>query len=197
MKKLTRIIVSMVLIFTIMIGLSENASANTLTVSTTDSEIVDEKLITTEKNEDEKVIKPLRTDGYSYWKVTSKSVNSYRYGDWRRGPSGRGPGTITLTNSSEYNFNVTNTISGSYTSVGTIANSLGVTIGKSKKYSAGYIIEVPNGKRYQIIYRPNFKVYKVIETEYYRIDGYDTKTGRTKTAYVSVFSNWDYSWKSI
>ncbi len=113
------------------------------------------------------------------------------------GPSGKGPGTITLSNAKGYNFNVTNTISGSYTSVGAIASSLGVTIGKSKTYSTSYSVKVPNGKRYQIIYRPQFKVYKVIETEYYRIDGYDTKTGRTKTSYVSVFSNWDYSWKSI
>ena len=137
------------------------------------------------------------SDGYYYWKVTSKSVISKPYGGWRYGSSGRGPATLAFTNSSTYSRSVTNTISGSYTSVSTIASSLGVTIGKAKTYSALYSVDIPKGKKYQIKYRPQFKRYKVVQTQYYRIDGHDSKTGSSKTCYVNVFSNWDYSWRSI
>lgn len=137
------------------------------------------------------------TDGRYVWKVTSKTTVSYPYGSYRNGPSGKGPGIVSLTNSNTTNRSVTNTISGSYTSVGTIASSLGVTIGKSKTYSASYSINVPSGKRYQIIFRPQYKRIKVVQTQYYKIDGYETKTGQTKTSYVNVFQNWDYSWKQL
>lgn len=136
-----------------------------------------------------------RTDGCYYWKVTSKS--SYPYGNWRYGPSGKGPATLSFTNSSSYSRSVTNTISGSYTSKSAIASSLGVTIGTAKTYSASYSVSVPKGKKYQIKYRPQFKRYKVVQTQYYKIDGYSSKTKKTKTCYVNVFSNWDYSWRSI
>lgn len=142
-------------------------------------------------------INEIRSDGHYFWKITSKSVNGYSYGGWRMGPSGKGPATLGLTSTKGYNLAVTNTISGSYTSIGTISNSLGVSIGVSKSYSASYSVKVPKGKRYRIIYRPHFKVYKVVETQFYRIDGYSVKTPITKTSYVKVFSNWDYSWKRI
>ena len=138
-----------------------------------------------------------RTDGRYVWKVTSKTIVSRPYGSFRNGPSGKGPGTVSLTNSNTTNRSVTNTISGSYTSVGTIASSLGVTIGKSKTYSASYSISVPSGKRYQIIFRPQYKRIKVVQTQFYKIDGYETKTSQTKTSYVNVFQNWDYSWKKL
>lgn len=139
-----------------------------------------------------------RTDGFYYWRVTSKTVVGYPYGGWRNGPSGRGPATISIgkASSSSYDFSVTNTITGSYTSAWSIAQALGVTIGKSKTYSVSYSLNVPRGKKYQIRYRPQFKKYKVVQTQYYKIDGKAHKTG-TKTSYVKVFSNWDYSWRAV
>jgi len=139
----------------------------------------------------------LRTDGYYYWKVESKKLISYNYGGWRNGPSGKGPGTVTLSNSSGVNRSVTNTISGSYTKVSDISASLGVTIGVSKTYTTSYSVTVPSGKRYQIIYRPRYKYYKIVQRKYYKIDGHSSKTSNTKTCYVKVFANWDYSWKKL
>ncbi|MDD4371966.1 MAG: hypothetical protein PHD56_12965 [Anaerostipes sp.] len=138
-----------------------------------------------------------RSDGYYYWKVTSKSVVSHPYGSYRNGPSGKGKATLTLSNSSTFSRTVTNTISGSYTSTGTIASSLGVSIGIAKTHSTSYSVSVPARKKYQIIYRPRYKKYKVVQTQYHRMDGYSSKTGSTKTCYVKVFENWDYTWKRI
>lgn len=137
------------------------------------------------------------TNGYYFWKVTSKTVTGYPYGNWRRGPSGRGPGTIAINNSKGYDRRVTNTITGSYTNVNSIAVALGVTIGEAEKRSISYSLKVPSGKRYQILYRPQFKKYKVVETRFLRIDGSTSKTSETKTSYVNVFSNWDFSWREI
>lgn len=146
-------------------------------------------------NEDDEGVKS--TNGYYFWKVTSKTVAGHPYGNWRRGPSGRGPGTIAINNSKGYNRYVANTITGSYTNVNSIAVALGVTIGKSEERSIGYSLKVPSGKRYQILYRPQFKKYKVVETRFLRIDGSTSKTSETKISYVNVFSNWDFSWKEI
>lgn len=145
---------------------------------------------------DSNAIQPM-SDGYYIWKVTSKTVVSHPYGSWRNGPSGKGPAKLTLSNSSGVNLSVTNTISGSYTSKATIANALGVTIGVSKTYSASYSVTVPSGKKYQITYRPQFRKVKVVQTKYYRMDGYDTKTSDTKVSYVKIFENWDYNWKEL
>lgn len=133
------------------------------------------------------------SQGYYFWRVTNKSVIGYPYGAWRNGPSGRGPATLSLTNSRGYNTSVTNTISGSYTSVSTISASLGITIGLTKTYGVTYSVSVPKGSTYQIKYRPQFKRYKVVETQYYRIDGYTRQVGQ-KISYVDVFYSWNYTW---
>lgn len=195
-KRFGRIMATITLSFIMALPTTAMAADGTQELAT-DSEVwnVDLSEDTTEYK-DTTEIQP-RTDGYYYWSVTSKSVVSNPYGDWRTGPSGKGPATLSFTNSSTYSRSVTNTISGSYTSVSTIASSLGVTIGTAKTYSASYSVSVPSGKRYQIKYRPQFKRYKVVQTQYYKIDGYSSKTGSTKTCYVNVFSNWDYSWTNI
>ena len=86
----------------------------------------------------------LQTDGYYYWKVDSKTNQGTTYGSWRLGPQGAGPGTVSVNKTDT----VTNTSSGSYTSVGDISASLGATIGKSQSYSAQYSLPVPSGKTY-------------------------------------------------
>lgn len=134
-----------------------------------------------------------RTDGYYYWGVESKTNQGTVYGGWRLGPQGAGPGTVSVNKTDT----VTNTISGSYTSSGDIAASLGVTIGKSQSYSVSYSLPVPSGKTYQIKYRPLFTKYKVVQRQYYRIDGYTTKTSNTKTCYVNVFYDWGFSYNIL
>ena len=134
-----------------------------------------------------------RTDGYYYWKVDSKTNQGTTYGSWRLGPQGAGPGTVTVNKTDT----VTNTISGSYTSTGDISASLGVTIGKSQSYSVQYSLPVPSGKTYQIKYRPLYTKYKVVQRQYYKIDGYSSATNNTKTCYVNVFYDWGFSYNVI
>ena len=134
-----------------------------------------------------------QTDGYYYWAVESKTNQGTTYGSWRLGPQGDGPGTVTVNKTDT----VTNTITGSYTSTSAIASSLGVTIGKSQSYSVQYSLPVPSGKTYQIKYRPLFTKYKVVERQYYKIDGYSSATNNTKTCYVEVFYDWGFSYNVI
>ncbi|HHW95439.1 MAG TPA: hypothetical protein GX736_05900 [Mogibacterium sp.] len=198
MKKNTPAIISVLVAIMVLASIPFNVFAAEVPTPALDSDVINEDLTIGDLTEDELGnSEETRADGHYYWKVTSKKVASYPYGGWRKGPSGKGPAKISLTNSQGYNYSVTNTISGSYTSVATIESALNVTIGKAKTYSASYSVNVPKGNRYQIIYRPQFKRYKVVQTQYYRIDGYSTKTGKTKTCYVKIFSNWDYSWNKI
>ncbi len=134
-----------------------------------------------------------RTDGYTYWVVASQTPISHPFGSWRLGPRGLGPATLTLNNSSGYNISVTNTISGSYTSVADISASLRVSINVSIVHSCSYSVSPPSGVRWRIIYRPQYTRYKIVQKEYYRIDGQSSPTGNTKTCYVNVFLAWDYS----
>lgn len=142
--------------------------------------------------QDDETIQP-RTDGYYYWAVDSKTNMGTVYGSWRLGPEGDGPGTVTVSKTDT----VTNTITGSYTSTSAIASALGVTIGKSKSYSVQYSLPVPAGKTYQIKYRPLFTKYKVVQRQYYRIDGYSSATSNTKTCYVNVYYDWGFSYNVI
>lgn len=128
------------------------------------------------------------------WKVQSKTYVSTHYGSFRDGPSGRGPGTITLTSSSTVNRSFTNGITGSFPmGKANIGASIGVTIGEAKTYGTSYSITVPSGYRRQIIFRPKYKKYKVVQAYYAK----GSPTGKTATAYVTIFSNWDYSWRNI
>lgn len=139
----------------------------------------------------------IKADGYYTWKVYSISTYSYYYDSWRDGPSGLGPATLTLSNSNASSISVTNTISGSYTNVATISAALGVTINVSEGHSVSYSISIPSGSRRQIIYRPYMRVYKVVQRQYFVDHGTESYTGQSKTCYVNVFNNWDYSWRSL
>lgn len=140
----------------------------------------------------------LRTDGWYFWDVTSKKVIKQRlYGPWRNGPSGKGPGKLGFVQSTGESIKVINSISGSYSNVRNISTSLGVEIGVKVEHAASFSVNVPKGKRYQIIYRTCFKRYKIIQTKFYQIDGMSSKTKDTKTSYVNVFSHWDFTWKEV
>lgn len=52
------------------------------------------------------------TDGYTYWKVESKSNVGIVYGYYKYGPSGRGPCNLSM--GSDKTDTYTNTISGEY-----------------------------------------------------------------------------------
>lgn len=128
------------------------------------------------------------------YKITSKKVLGYGYGAYRSGPSGKGPGTLSINSSTTISRSYTNTISGDYP-IGkkAISHSLGVTIGKSKTYGTSYSISIEKGKRKQIIYRPRYKNIQVKQ----RLYANGVATNIYKYATVKVFNNWDYSWKYI
>lgn len=138
------------------------------------------------------------SDGYYYWEVTSSCPSTTYYGEWRKGPSGKGKATLSFVQaaSSGYNISVTNTISGNFSSVSSISSALGVSINKSKTYSTSYSVDIPKNKKYQIRYRPVYTIYSVRETRYYKVDGYKTKVGYQDCT-VNVFSHWDYDYIEI
>lgn len=154
-----------------------------------DSEVRQVNMMT---DKTERGIQP-QTDGYYYWTVESKTNLGTVYGSWRLGPQGAGPGTVSVSKTDT----VTNTISGSYTSVADISASLGVSIGKSEAYTVSYQLQVPTGKTYQIKYRPLFYKYKVVQKQYYKIDGYSTPTSNTKTCYVQAFYDWGFDYNVV
>ncbi|MBR2674256.1 MAG: hypothetical protein IKE52_02210 [Mogibacterium sp.] len=198
MKQSISFIASLLMAITILIATPLSGFAANVPASPLNNNIINDVFAEGDSSDDEfNIAGETRSDGHYYWKITSKSIVSHPYGSWRNGPSGKGRSDLSLTNSQGYNYTVSNTISGSYTSIATISSSLGVTIGKSETHSVGYKVTVPKGKRYQIIFRPQFDRYKVVESEFYKIDGYSRKTGKTKTCYVKVFSNWDYDWKQL
>ncbi|WP_155812751.1 hypothetical protein [Oribacterium sp. oral taxon 078] len=139
-------------------------------------------------------------ENYTYsWRVISKSVSGYSFGNWRKGPTGRGPGSLSINEGSTLNRNFTNTISGAYSwGEGNIGLSLGVSIGKSETHGTSYTIQLNKGQIKTILLRPKIKIYRVV-TGYYKLPV--NAAGRAKlikkeTSYVRVFNGWDYSWKS-
>lgn len=137
-------------------------------------------------------------DGFTYWENTY-DFYSYGYGSWRNGPSGRGPSSLSVSHadSTTYNFNFTNSISGKFFNIGKIASALDIEIGVEKTYGTNYSVSVPSGKKYQLIFRPHYRVIKVTQTQFLRMDGYTTKTGAVNVSYVKIFENWDFDWKII
>lgn len=135
-----------------------------------------------------------RAAQYRMWRIESKTSGGTSYGAWRNGPSGRGKATMNASNSNTSNRSVSSSISGDYPiGKGNIGASLGITIGKSQDYTVGYSINIPAGKRQQIIFRPVYKNTKVKQRQY--VGG--VKTNTTKTATVKTFSHWDYSYKNL
>lgn len=136
---------------------------------------------------------------YEYhWKITSKSVYRRKFGSWREGPSGKGPGDLSINESNTINRNFTASISGKYPiGVGAIGSSLGVDIGKSDTYGTSYRINLKENEIKTIIFRPKINVYKVVQTKY-KINMLSGKMTpiREEVAYVDVFNNWDYSWRN-
>lgn len=131
---------------------------------------------------------------YITYKITSKKVTSHGYNKYRKGPSGRGPATLTMSKSSSVNTSFTSTISGDYPiGKGKIGASLGITIGATKTYGVTYSVKIPKKKKKQIIFRPRYKVYTVKQRTYAN----GQPTYKYKTAKVKAFENWDYDWKYI
>lgn len=134
-----------------------------------------------------------RTDGYYYWAVESKTNQGTAFGNWRLGPQGQGPGTLIINRQDT----VSNEISVSYTSAGDIAASLGIGINVAQSYGVQYSVYEPAGSRYQIKYRPLYTQYKVVQRQYYRMDGNSIKTNNTNTSTVKVFYDWGFSYNML
>ena len=138
-----------------------------------------------------------RKRGRSWWKNW--------YGVWRNGASGGSNESasdlsFTRADDTSYNISFTASVSGSYENAAKISADLGVTIGASQTYSlgAGYTVPVPQYAHYFIKYRPAYYTYTVVETKYKEhynpsLGGMERYVVGTKTCYVNVFSNWDFT----
>lgn len=129
-----------------------------------------------------------------WWEIESKTSAGVSYGAWRNGPSGKGTGRLSATNSNTTNRSVTSSVSGDIPiGKGKIGSSLGITIGESETFGVSYSIDIPKNIRQQIIFRPVYKHTTVKQRHY--VAG--AKTNTVKTATVKSFSHWDYSKKTL
>lgn len=135
--------------------------------------------------------------GYTFFYENSYVYYSSDFEDWRVGPTGLGPATLSINEGSGIDKSFTSSISGSYpVGIAGINLLLGVFINESQEHGTSYSISIPSGQRKTIIYRPKYVTYKVFQRFYQK----DTWTGKktlinTSIAYVTKFSTWDYSWK--
>ena len=138
---------------------------------------------------------------YDYaWKV--EKVEDYgpiTYGSWREGPTGRGPGSLSITDSTTVSFTFTNTITGQYSiGLSSIEAAVGCEIGIELTHAADYTITLGDNVRKTIIFRPKLQVVKVT-TEYWRYPTgatyLDPELLETEICYVTKFIEWDYDWR--
>lgn len=142
-------------------------------------------------------LKPMENYNY-FWKLISKTSMGTSYEAWRIGPTGTGPGTLSVNESRSVNRSYTNSISGSYSwGKASIGAAIGVSIGEAETHGTSYSISLGKGETKTIIIRPRVKKYKVI-TGYYRapvnVWG-NTQLIRKETSYVTVFDGWEYGWR--
>lgn len=125
---------------------------------------------------------------------------SAKKGSWRDCTSAYGPGNLQCNRSHDKSYNVefTASVGGSYENGAGIEGALGITLGASKSYSlgAGFSTDVASGKHVTIQYRPVYYNYKVVETKYKEayiagLGMHRVELGK-KTAYVDVFSHWEF-----
>lgn len=193
------------LIFAMLNGVSSLALSNDIVHP--DSEInqinlsIDEKEnihVNSEEKFNSSEVSPMDGPTFEYyWSITSKTLYRTKFGEWRVGPTGFGPGSLSINDSQTINRNFTASISGQYPmGIGTIGSSLGVIIGRSSSYGTSYTITLASGERKTIIFRPKVNVYRVVQTRY-RLNTVTNErvVMETQTAYVDVFNNWDYSWR--
>lgn len=133
-----------------------------------------------------------------FWKIASKKKTGTSNGSWRDGPSGKGPSSLSITESTKLNTLVKGSISGSYPiSVAVIGAALEFDINKSINYKVNYKVDIPKDKTYQIIFRPVYNVYTVVQHKYSKTGNISSKTKTKATAQVKKFAHWAYSWKQI
>lgn len=129
------------------------------------------------------------TDGTTLWIVTSKTNLGTSYGSWRSGPSAYGPGgTLTISKS----VAASNAISGSYSTKADISLALGFSIGVSFGTTVSSTSPTLPAGHHEYRYRERYTQYKVVQTQYTRLDGKNYPTGKTQTCYVYKFQNWDF-----
>lgn len=125
------------------------------------------------------------------YKITKTELYGRGWGSFRQGPTGKGPATLGINQSTTLNRQFTNTISGDYPiGKGKIGASLGVTIGEAKTYGTSYTITIEDGKKKTIQFRPEYEVYRVTQRLYKN----GIATDIYKHALVTVFVDWDYDW---
>ncbi|MDL2310886.1 hypothetical protein LJC13_02780 [Peptostreptococcaceae bacterium OttesenSCG-928-C18] len=137
------------------------------------------------------------SDGQGYWANESRTYIKKTYGSYRNGVQGGPGGTVSMSITKGSGISYTNSISGSWGDKNKIAASFGTSFSKTYSRNATYKVNVPKGRKIRIKYRPYYNQYKVVQRYYTRLDGKTIKTKTTKTSYVTIFQNWDYTWVYI
>ncbi|MCX7884937.1 MAG: hypothetical protein N2448_07925 [Caloramator sp.] len=136
---------------------------------------------------------------YEYkWEITNITYKYTTFGEWRIGPTGLGPATLDINSGISINRTYTNSISGSYPiGKSSVELSLGCEIGVSHSYATNYSIQIAEGERKTIIFRPKINVYEIKQTYYrYPVGTIGSPVALdTATCTVYVFQDWDYSWR--
>lgn len=154
---------------------------------------VDTHVVNAETNSTGSIITP--QDSYwTGWKIYSKTQLSNSYGTWKDGPSGWGPGTLTLSNG----YSVTHSYSGTLVvSKSSVEASVGYAISGSYTYTASYSVNPPCGEKWKITFREVYKNHKVTQRKYEHIDGQDYWLNEYAYVYTKGFLTWDYDYKVI
>jgi hypothetical protein len=131
--------------------------------------------------------------GYYYaWKIYSKAKLSDVYGPWWNGPSGWGPGNITLSDGKSVSNSYTGTLKVSKSKVDA---SVGFNISTTYSRTTSYSVPVPSGKEYTIIYRRRYDKWKVVQRQYMHVDHTNKWTNNYATIYPKKFDFFSYDWK--
>lgn len=139
--------------------------------------------------------------GFSRWKVISvdKNYSTGYESTWRSGPEGKGPGSLSINESTSINRSFTTSITAGTgkPGVSTLSAAIGVTIGSSETHGTSYTITLKSGESKQIIFRAVYRIYRVYSEyrSYDQQDNYEVKD--TDYTNVAVFDHWAYDWRNV
>lgn len=122
------------------------------------------------------------------WKIEETVFDDYVYGDWINTNSHK---TLSLDNPTEVDISPNNLVG-----LKTIKSIFKDKTAVLSDHSSSYTLEGNDLSR-QIIYRPIYENYKVIQTELIGSGLAKEVTGKKIVSYVKIFSYWEYSYKYV
>lgn len=137
-------------------------------------------------------ISPRDATTTTFWEYEKTPIGA-DYGDWRDGPSGKGPGTITLSKDVSYTESFSGSIGGSTTNMNA---TLGFDVGVSRSHGSSYSITPPSGVVYTIIFRAKLMNYNVKQTQIrLNIATGERTVLDVRYAVVGKFIDWEYDYR--